>query len=71
MVSIRKVTKDNFHETAKLEVHPHQKTFVAENWYSIIEASFEETYHSLVYTRIICRLATQCTVWIQMMENFG
>ncbi|MFT2598107.1 GNAT family N-acetyltransferase, partial [Escherichia coli] len=31
-----------------LEVHPHQKTFVAENWYSIIEASFEETYHSLV-----------------------
>ncbi|XHI72416.1 GNAT family N-acetyltransferase [Listeria monocytogenes] len=48
MVSIRKVTKDNFHETAKLEVHPHQKTFVAENWYSIIEASFEETYHSLV-----------------------
>lgn len=25
MVSIRKVTKDNFHETAKLEVHPHQK----------------------------------------------
>ncbi|EHL2506870.1 GNAT family N-acetyltransferase, partial [Listeria monocytogenes] len=28
MVSIRKVTKDNFHETAKLEVHPHQKTFV-------------------------------------------
>ncbi|MEN1219049.1 GNAT family N-acetyltransferase, partial [Listeria monocytogenes] len=22
MVSIRKVTKDNFHETAKLEVHP-------------------------------------------------
>lgn len=48
MVSIQKLTKDNFHETAKLEVHPHQKTFVAENWYSIIEASFEETYHSLV-----------------------
>lgn len=48
MVSIQKVTKANFHDTAKLEVHPEQKTFVAENWYSIIEASFEETYHSLV-----------------------
>ncbi|WP_271004865.1 GNAT family N-acetyltransferase [Listeria seeligeri] len=48
MVSIQKVTKANFHDTAKLEVHPEQKIFVAENWYSIIEASFEETYHSLV-----------------------
>ena len=44
------VTKDNFETVAELELHPHQRAFLASNSYSIAQASFHPNFH----TRAIC-----------------
>ncbi|SDP43021.1 GNAT family N-acetyltransferase [Halobacillus aidingensis] len=38
------VTKENWETCVSLKVDESQKGFVAENWYSIIEASFEKEF---------------------------
>jgi diamine N-acetyltransferase len=49
-VTLCPVTKDNFETVAELELHPHQRAFLASNSYSIAQASFHPNYH----TRAIC-----------------
>lgn len=49
-VTLSPVTKDNFETVAELELHPHQRAFLASNSYSIAQASFHANYH----TRAIC-----------------
>jgi diamine N-acetyltransferase len=49
-VALCAVTKDNFETVAELELHPHQRAFLASNSYSIAQASFHSNYH----TRAIC-----------------
>jgi diamine N-acetyltransferase len=39
-VVLREVGKDNWRQVTRLELDEAQKSFVAPNWYSIIEASF-------------------------------
>lgn len=41
-ITLRKVTKENFRAVAKLSVADDQKNFVANNAFSMAEASFEE-----------------------------
>ncbi|MYL50075.1 GNAT family N-acetyltransferase [Halobacillus litoralis] len=41
---LKPVTKENWEECVSLKVDESQKGFVAENWYSIIEASFEKEF---------------------------
>lgn len=47
---LRPVTRYNFDAVADLELHPHQRAFLASNSYSIAQASFYPNYH----TRAIC-----------------
>lgn len=49
-VTLRPVTRDNFEAVTDLELHPHQREYLASNSYSIAQASFYPNYH----TRAIC-----------------
>ena len=49
-VTLRPVTRDNFEAVTDIDVHPHQREFLASNSYSIAQASFYPNYH----TRAIC-----------------
>lgn len=41
MITLQPITRENFRQTVKLKVHPHEKNFVAPNMYSIAEAYTE------------------------------
>lgn len=45
-VSLRPVTRDNFEALMDLQLHPHQREFLASNSYSIAQASFYPNYHT-------------------------
>lgn len=41
-LTLRAIDKDNWEECVRLEVDENQKNFVAENWYSIIQATYQK-----------------------------
>lgn len=41
MITLKPITKENWHATIRLEVAPEQRNFVASNLYSIAESRFE------------------------------
>lgn len=45
-VTLRPVTRDNFEAVTDLELHPHQREYLASNSYSIAQASFYPNYHT-------------------------
>lgn len=45
-VTLRPVTRDNFEALMDLQVHAHQREFLASNSYSIAQASFYPNYHT-------------------------
>lgn len=50
MIELKKVTPDNFAEARKLDVHPHQKEFVAPVIHSIAEAYvYDDDIFRLIY----------------------
>lgn len=50
MIELRKVTQENYKEVAQLRVTAKQEEFVALNWYSLLEANYEEEhYPSAIY----------------------
>lgn len=42
VIELKPVTKHNYMTVVDLKVHPHQEDFVAPNWLSLLEASYEE-----------------------------
>ncbi len=42
MIELKPVTKHNYMTVVDLKVHPHQEDFIASNWLSLLEASYEE-----------------------------
>lgn len=42
MIDLKPVTKHNYMTVVDLKVHPQQEEFVAPNWLSLLEASYEE-----------------------------
>ena len=45
-VTLRPVTRGNFEAVTDLELHPHQRDYLASNSYSIAQASFYPNYHT-------------------------
>lgn len=45
-VTLRPVTRDNFETVADLELHQHQRAWLASNSYSIAQASFHPNFHT-------------------------
>ena len=45
-VTLRAVTRDNFEALTDLQLHPHQREYLASNSYSIAQASFYPNYHT-------------------------
>lgn len=45
-VTLRPVTRDNFEAVADLQLHPHQRAWLASNSYSIAQASFYPNFHT-------------------------
>ncbi len=37
-INLREITRDNWYDVTKLQVNEEQNTFVAPNWYSLLEA---------------------------------
>lgn len=51
-LTLRPVTRDNFETVAELELHPHQRAWLASNSYSIAQASFYPNFHTrAIYLR--------------------
>lgn len=42
MIELKKVDRTNYEDCIQLKVAENQKNFVAENWYSLLEANYEE-----------------------------
>lgn len=50
MINLKPVTKHNYMTVVDLKVQPHQETFVAPNWMSLLEANYEsDKYPFAIY----------------------
>ena len=62
MIRLKPITKENYRGCIELKTTKEQEKFVAPNWYSLLEAVYEELRISSVKENTIAK---------QMYEGFG
>ncbi len=50
MIQLKEITKENYRACMNLKTTKEQEDFVAPNWYSMLEAIYENLVRRLLYT---------------------